>query len=101
MIGEEYLKNLDNIPLEYIKVGYNFVKEYCEKDNLEIKDFFQDKNKIVSISKVIRNELPFKYKLFLSENKLVELISENLDWIANKFEEFKKLEKSNSVQKKM
>ena len=42
----EYAENLDKIPQEYMDKAYEFLKDYCTKNNTTVSEFTQDENEI-------------------------------------------------------
>lgn len=70
------IKSLSN---EQILDIVNILKDYAFKNNIDIIELISSRNNIPIISKKLYKELPFKYKMFFSEEKIKNLINENYD----------------------
>jgi hypothetical protein len=85
----DFLKNPDSIPTEFLEQAYEKLKEYCDEQGVDVLEFVKDPGNIPEASSHIYKQLPFALKFMFKENKIADLISDNLEFIQNKAEEFK------------
>lgn len=72
---------------EYITQAYQYLKEYCDKENKDVMEVINNDENIKPASIQINKQLPFLVRKLLSAEKIESLIRNNLDFIREKVKE--------------
>lgn len=86
----EYAENLDKIPQEYMDKAYEFLKDYCTKNNTTVSEFTQDENNIPVIAEAIHKELPWLVRKAIKKEVIEENIKKHQNWIMTKLSSYEK-----------
>jgi hypothetical protein len=87
---DKYL-NPENINPKHIETAYELLKKYCEKQGVNVVDFVCNPTNIRPAAEYIYKELPFQYKIMLSKDKIENIITNNIEFIKQKVQEFSKI----------
>lgn len=90
--------NPEDIPEDRILEAFDKLQEYCQENNINMKEFICDDNNIVKASEVIHSKLNIAQRAILSKKKIHSLIETHIDFIRNKVEELSN-NKSASAEK--
>lgn len=77
---------------KHIEEAYNMLKDYCDKNNQNLLEFVKNQENIAPAAATIHKELPVAIRLVLKKEKIAKLITDNLDFIQAKAQEFYDLE---------
>lgn len=84
---DKYL-NPENLDPKHIETAYELLKEYCDKNGLDVVKFVSDPANIRPAAEHINKELPRVYRWVLTTDKLENIITSNIDFIKQKAQEF-------------
>ncbi len=95
---DKYLNlNKDNITEEQKKEAYEQIKIYAKENNTTVKKILSNDDNIVLAAEHIHKNLPFTARVVLKKDKIIKLITENIDFIR---EQSKIIEKEEKNKKK-
>lgn len=78
----------EDINESHIKEAYNYLKEYCDKNNLDLISFVSDKKNIDTASEYIHKQLNFALRLILKPKRIASMITDNHEWIVEQAKKF-------------
>lgn len=78
---------------EQISKAYELVKEYCDKNNMDVLTLVNNDQNIAPAAKEIHSNLSWVFRKTVSVDKIEELIVTNIDFIREKAKEQIALEK--------
>jgi hypothetical protein len=79
MLGK-YLDK-ENLSKEHIDLAYQYLKDYCDKNNQNVVSFVKNEDNIPIAAEYIYKQLGWSLRLILKPQKIEELIKENIDFI--------------------
>lgn len=83
---DKYLKP-ENLDPKHIETAYELLKEYCDKQGVNVVDFVCDSKNIRPAAEHIHKELPMTYRWVLSKDKIENIILTNIEFIKTKAQE--------------
>lgn len=86
-LAQKYIQDPDSIPSEYIEAGYEFVDEYCQKNNLDLPTFVKDTQNAPQISAAVHGALNWGMRMLIKKDEIQRMIENKHDWIVKKFTE--------------
>ena len=91
---DKYLNlNKDNITEEQKKEAYEQIKIYAKENNTTVKKILSNDDNIVLAAEHIHKNLPFTARVVLKKDKIIKLITENIDFIREQAKIIEKEEK--------
>lgn len=87
------VNNPENITDEQVTQAYDFIKEYCDKNNLDVMETLNDDKNIPIAVKEIYSNIPRMARFVIKEKTIAEIITKNIDFIRQKAKEKNEAEK--------
>ena len=91
---DKFLKP-ENLDPKHIETAYILLKDYCDKQKVDVVEFVSNQENIRPAAEYIHKELPFAYRMILSKDKIENIINTNIDFIKNKAQELTQSKKIN------
>lgn len=83
----------EDISEDTIQSAFEKLKEYCEENKINMKEFIHNDENIAHAGEIIHSKLNMAQRTILSKKKITSLIETHIDFIRNKVDE---LSSSNS-----
>lgn len=96
---KSYINDPDTIPQEYINDGLMFIKEFCDKNNYDVKEYVCNKDNIPEITDAIHKKVPFLMRALVTKKFIIEMLEKHQDWIVNKVKDLTSIEESKKKAK--